>query len=355
MIQEKKRKTYSKSNLNLRDKGSESLRTDARNCFYPFFIKDEKIIGIGEVSSDDFHPRAQTVRRKGGIYEVWPIDVGGIERKWRYARQSIEDISDILKTKKTDSGYEIEIYKEYEKYKTVWNEPEYNSSLYGTKILHEILPECNFNFPKSLYLVRECLYSLIANNKNAIALDFFAGSGTTGHAVLALNQEDGGKRQFILCTNNENNICSDVCYPRIQKVMEGYKNLEGENVAGLGGNLKYYRTAFVPAAPTDKNKELLTKQSIEMLTLKEGAFTIVTENPSYVIYRNSDRYTGIIFDQLSFDEFKEAVEEIDKPISLYIFSLADEDFSDDFADMRGLIKICAIPESILRVYRRIFR
>jgi hypothetical protein len=137
--------------------------------------------------------------------------------------------------------------------------------------------------------------------------------------------------------------------------MKGYTSRTGEAVAGLGGNLKYYTTAFVPAAPIDKNKELLAKQSIEMLTLKEGTFEKLTENPSYVIYGNTDKYTGIIFDQLSFAEFKKAVATINKPISLYIFSLADDDFSDDFADMRGLIKICSIPESILRVYRRIFR
>ena len=59
--------------------------------------------------------------------------------------------------------------------------------------------------------------------KDAIILDIFAGSGTTGHAVLELNKKDGGNRQFILCTNNENNICTDVTYPRLKKVIEGYK------------------------------------------------------------------------------------------------------------------------------------
>jgi hypothetical protein len=111
----------------------------------------------------------------------------------------------------------------------------------------------------------------------------------------------------------------------------------------------------VPAAITDKNKELLTKQSIEMLTLKEGTFEKVVEKPEFVIHRNPVKYTGIIFDQLSFAEFKKSVAKVTKPISLYIFSLADEDFSADFADMKDVVKICSIPEAILRVYRRIFR
>ncbi len=236
---------------------------------------------------------------------------------------------------------------------TFWRYEDFGSTRQSNRELSDILGKGIFQNPKPTKLIRIIADSV--TEKDSVVLDFFAGSGTTGHAVLDLNKEDGGRRQFILCTNNENNICTDVCYPRINRVMKGYNNSKDEGIEGLGGNLKYYRTEFVPAEPTDKNKELLTRQSIEMLTLKEGTFEKVTDNPSYVIYRNSDRYTGIIFDQLSFDEFKKTVAKVNKPISLYIFSLADEDFSDDFADMRGLVKICAIPESILRVYRRIFR
>ena len=68
----------------------------------------------------------------------------------------------------------------------------------------------------------------LKNIKNPIIVDFFAGSGTTGHAVLELNKEDSGTRKFILCTNNENKIAEEVCYPRIEKVIVGYKNLNGE-------------------------------------------------------------------------------------------------------------------------------
>ena len=71
-----------------------------------------------------------------------------------------------------------------------------------------------------------------------MVLDFFAGSGTTGHAVLELNKEDGGNRKFILCTNNENNICEEVTYQRVKRVMVGHKNSKGNDVEGLGGNLQ---------------------------------------------------------------------------------------------------------------------
>jgi adenine-specific DNA-methyltransferase len=81
----------------------------------------------------------------------------------------------------------------------------------------------------------------ISTNKNSIILDFFAGSGTTGHSVLELNKEDNGNRKFILCTNNENNICEEVTYQRINKVINGYTTPKGKYIEGLGGNLKYYK------------------------------------------------------------------------------------------------------------------
>lgn len=339
----------------LRDWGKESSKREAaKNCFYPVYTKDETIIGFGDVCSDDFHPISSNIHKDNDVIEIYPIDSKGVERKWRFSRQSIEGIQDELLCRNVKDEYVVLRLKTNYRWKTVWTDPKYNANVYGTQLLNSMI-KTDFPYPKSLYAVEDCIKAVLHSKDNAVILDFFAGSGTTGHAVLALNHEDGGKRQFILCTNNENNICTEVCYPRIQRVIQGYKDIKGKDIVGLGGNLKYYRTKFIPAAPTDKNKELLTKQSIEMLTLKEGTFEKVSGNPAFVIYRNHDKYTGIIFDQLSFSDFKKAVAKVDKPISLYIFSLADEDFSDDFADMKGLIKICSIPEAILRVYRRIFR
>jgi len=337
-------------------RSSNYLRAAGLNCFYPIFVKNSKIIDFGDVCNGSFHPKAPNILRKDGVIEVYPVDADGVERKWVFSRQSVESVRDELSVKFNKKTQIVSIIRTKKdiNYKTVWLGDKFNAKTYGTQLLNSIIG-AEFPFPKSLYAVEECIKAVVHDRTNAVILDFFAGSGTTGHAVLDLNKQDGGNRQFILCTNNENNICTDICYPRIKNVIKGYKNQKGEKVLGLGGNLKYYVTSFVPAAPTDENKELLTKQSIEMLTLKEGTFEKVTGNPSYVIYRNLDKYTGIIFDQLSFAEFKKAIAKVNKPISLYIFSLVDDDFSDDFADMRGLVKICAIPESILRVYRRIFR
>jgi adenine-specific DNA-methyltransferase len=179
----------------LRNWGGESLRTDARNCFYPIIIEDEKIVGFGDVCDDNFHP--QQTEKHGNTYFVYPIDSKGIERKWRYARQTVENIWDVLRVKTGKNGYDIEIGKDYGTYKTVWTDSKYDASVNGTQLLKDILPDTEFTYPKSLYNVIDCITAVVGDDKDAVILDFFGGSGTTGHAVMEINK-DGGHRRFIL-------------------------------------------------------------------------------------------------------------------------------------------------------------
>ncbi|MBP8591166.1 site-specific DNA-methyltransferase [Candidatus Shapirobacteria bacterium] len=224
----------------------------------------------------------------------------------------------------------------------------------ATRMIQGMFGKKVFDTIKPVALITRILK--ISARKRSIILDFMAGSGTTGHAVLELNKEDGGNRQFILCTNNENNICSDVCYPRIKKVIEGYENLKGKLVEGLGGNLKYFKTDFVDYdEPTDRNKIKLTKQATEMLCVKEGTFEKVIDNEKFKIFKNSSHYTGIIWDQTAIPAFKKAIKDINGEFSVYIFSLSDEAFDDEFKDVKQRIELSPIPEAILRVYRRIFK
>lgn len=181
----------------LRNWGGESLRTDAKNCFYPIIVDNEKIIGFGDVSDDDFHPLSQT-EKHGSVYYVYPIDKNGVERKWRYARQTVESIIDLLRVKKTNRGYDIEIGKNFGTYKTVWTDSKFDASVNGTQLIREIIPGTSFSYPKSLYTVIECINSVVKQDKEAIILDFFGGSGTTGHAVMEINKQDNGNRHFIL-------------------------------------------------------------------------------------------------------------------------------------------------------------
>lgn len=337
---------------NLRNWGSESKREDARNCFYPIIVENEKIVGFGEVVPQNIHPEKQTVKR-GNQYYVYPIDKNGIERKWRYARQSIEEIVDLLRAKKTKSGFEIELGKDFGTVRTVWQDSRYDANEYGTKLVHKLVPDTHFDFPKSVFNTYDCIAPILYERKKAIVLDYFAGSGTTGHAVMILNKEDGGQRQFILCTNNENGIAQEVCYPRIKKVIKGHEDYP--DITNISSNLKYFKTAFVGSEPTHRNKKMLTDKSVEMLCLKENTFEEVLNKRQYRIFKNKGKHLAILFDEMQIDAFKKEIGKLKLPVSVYVFSLEGDDFREEFEDLKSKITLCSIPEAVLKVYRRIFR
>ena len=179
-----------------RNWGGESERTDAKNCFYPVLVKDDRVIGFGEVCPNDFHPK-QT-EWKDGIAYVYPIDKDGIERKWRYARQSVDDIATMLRARRSVDDYQIEIGKTFGLYRSVWTDKRYDSNEYGSKLVNDLIEGSGFTFPKSLWAVYDPIEAITGNDKDAIVLDFFAGSGTTAHAVMQMNADDGGNRRFIM-------------------------------------------------------------------------------------------------------------------------------------------------------------
>lgn len=189
---------------NLRRWGSTSNRYEGATCFYPIIInKDNKIIGFGELLDDNLHPAKQVEEKENGIRYLWPIDVKGIEKKWRYSRDTVENIKDRMFLQQSGERIEVLLKRETEPPKTVWVDDLYNSESHGTKLIKNIIGKDKFIYPKSLYAVKDCLTFAVLDNKDAIIVDFFAGSGTTGHAVNLLNAEDGGNRKCILVTNNE--------------------------------------------------------------------------------------------------------------------------------------------------------
>lgn len=233
----------------------------------------------------------------------------------------------------------------------------------GTSLLYEMFGEKVFDQPKPLSLIKYLLS--IQNNKMSkddfIVLDFFAGSGTTGHAVLEMNKEDGWNRRFILCTNNkdENNeheIASSVCYPRIKKAIDGYINTKKQKIVGLGGNLKYFKTDFVEAQPTDKNKRELVNNSTEMICIKENIFKLlVEEDLNFRIYVKGNKYLGIIFNEDAIEAFKEEADKLEGQFIVYCFSYTGASPEKEFMDMKNKHRIEPIPEIILKVYREIFK
>ncbi len=159
-----------------------------------------------------------------------------------------------------------------------------------------------FSYPKPLSLI-EYLLSLIIDN-NVIILDFFAGSGTTAQAVLELNKEDGGNRKFILCTNNENNICEDITYQRIKTVITGKRKDGSEYSEGIPANLKYYKTDFV-----SKDEEYLTddlnEHIKEMIQLELG---VDIDDVNYCLVLSDD----------DTDELEEKIDEMKDLKGIYV-------------------------------------
>lgn len=155
---------------------------------------------------------------------------------------------------------------------------EYGTTSTGADQLKKIFNITNkFSNPKPTTLIEFLIK--FSPNKNATILDFFAGSGTTGHAVLKLNAEDGGHRKFILCTNNENGICEEVTYQRLKTVITGKRADGSEYSEGIPANLKYFKTDFVDKDSEELSDELLNHIK-EMIELEHG---IKVDNQQYVI------------------------------------------------------------------------
>ena len=244
---------------NLRDSGTESDRTDAKNCFYPFYIQDNEIIGFGEIPNDDYHPISANVEIKSGriklcpantkdykfidfiidkpIIAVYPMTDSGDEKKWRYSNQSVKSILAKLEPKKTRANIQIIFHKDTGVMRSLWVDTKYDASEYGTKVLQSILgleEAKKFSYPKSIHTVTQIIDAQIGlDNNNALTLDYFAGSGTTAHAVINLNREDGGNRKFILVEQGE--YFDTVLKPRIQKVIFAKEYKDGKPVADKDG------------------------------------------------------------------------------------------------------------------------
>lgn len=193
---------------NLRRTGNNSLRSDRPNQFYPIWVNPEtlEIVGTG-ASLPLGEPRDDSP--VNGLTPIWPVDRQGIERNWYYGPERLEAEYKLGKVFARNQSYGIHIYytlkeKDSKRYKTVWSKPALDASTYGSELLNKIFGStAPFSYPKSIYAVRDCIATVCLHRKQALIVDFFAGSGTTLNAVNLLNSNDGGQRQCILVTNNE--------------------------------------------------------------------------------------------------------------------------------------------------------
>ena len=382
-------------------RGKHGVGACGPNQFYPFYINKEtrEIVEIGEpimegVSRFD-------IKQIDGCVAVFPVRDNGIEMNWGALREtamalykkgylrvgkyspdkpqqfainyltkgtikSIED-GEVVITERDKYGI-VDGYFPVGKPKvptTNWNKPTHNATSHGTDMINKMLCESRFDYPKSLYAVVDCLKCIIGNKPNALVVDFFAGSGTTLHAVNLLNKEDGGRRRCIIVTNNEvsaeestellgkgykpgdaewNNlgIARYVTWPRTVCSIQGkdvkgaplkgnYLGIDKPMADGFKANAAFFQLGFL-----DKNAVALGRQFKELLPvlwMKAGAIgkcpSIEGEIPDYFICKENKM--AVLINENAYMEFAEQIDEsID---TVYIITDSDAGYREMIKDL----------------------
>lgn len=317
--------------VNFRKHGG--YKEDAPSMYYPIYVKkDGSSFRIPKLLWNE-RIKEYSILEESETDELvsLPIDEEGRQRRWKWgldrALTQQSDMSVRLDRNKVPAIYiKARMKEEGMLPLTVWDSKEYSSTEYGANLLSKIMGGKKFDYPKSLYAVIDCLK--VGNaKKDTIILDFFAGSGTTGHAVMKLNAEDGGNRKFILCTNNENNICRDVTYERIKRVIEkeDYK-----------ASLKYFKVDYLPISDKlyyEYADELLLHIR-ELVELENG------------INFNGNAEIAIVLTEKELDDFTQNIPETCKAIYVGHDVLPTEEQEKIFAKRK--IKIKVIPEYYYR-------
>lgn len=199
------------------------------------------------------------------------------KRQWLWSKERVEQAiekGEMYFTQNKDGTWNIQTKQYLRDENGVMRRGKFQSIIdniytqHGTNEMIDFFGDAKaFSFPKPSELIVQILS--LCDKKDAIVLDFFAGSGTTGHAVQKLNQQYGTNYHFILCTNNENEICEKITYERLKKVFRGYKNRSGKDIIGIPANLKYYHTDFV-RRDEEYLSDALLEHIAEMIQLEYG-------------------------------------------------------------------------------------
>lgn len=239
----------------------------------------------------------------------------------------------------------------------LWTDLQISGTSYLTN-----LDITTFNNPKNPEIIKRIAKWF--SNSSATILDFFAGSGTTLHAAMALNAKDGGNRQCILVTNNENNICEEVTYERNKRVIRGYTNDKGVVFEGLkNNNLRYFKSEYVSRTKSLKNKKELTRLATELLCIKENCYNEVTTQYGVknwtAIFESPIKQLIVIYDDLMIEDSIEIIKKLkedqktDTRIKVYVFSNGQYPYTEDFEEVAYCVELCALPDAIYKAYQNV--
>lgn len=231
---------------NLRREGSNSDREDGQRQYYPIYANlEEGTIRVPQMNWIE-EDREWKINEKPTEYEevIYPITDSGREKNWRWSEESLrKDYSQFLARIPRNGTPQV-----YYKYRpnmdgttplTLWTDAKFSATEHGTKVLKDLFKEPQFSYPKSIYAVEECLRVMGNKDSQKIIFDYFAGSGTTGHATIKLNRDDGGNRKYFLIEMGE--YFDSVTKPRIQKVVysDNWKNGKPQDKKGISQMFKY--------------------------------------------------------------------------------------------------------------------
>jgi adenine-specific DNA-methyltransferase len=376
--------------LLLRRREPSSIRAARPNQFYPIFIsqKNGSLHSIGDAITQEVDK--ETVKSPKGTFPVWPLNSKGKEMLWgltpeiargNWEKGYLRAVNWKKETSKISIKYlpggtidriEKGITEVRGKYadgsvkafigketvgsipKSIWNMESHNAESHGTKLISKLLPDKRFDYPKSLYAVEDTLRIAINDNKNAVVLDFFAGSGTTNHSVMRLNKQDHGSRMTISVTNNEislveqkefaskgitdaneewinSGIFYSITKPRLEAAVNGV-NKKGEEIKG-----KYLFTDVFPLAKGFEenirfvtldyldNDNVIRNKSFDsistILWMISGSVGSVIEEVSETFELQPEGRYGILFDITYWQEFVDAVKEV--PTMTHVFIITD--------------------------------
>lgn len=294
--------------------------------------------------------------------KVWKCPPKG----WRIKQSKLKELENdgrlcLENSTLSEKAYWNERESEGKRIDTLWTDLPENTV--GTSQLSELFEnKVVFSNPKPTELIRRCLQ---INTSKATILDFFAGSGTTLHATMKLNAEDCGNRQCILVQQKENdaNICETITYERNRRVIQGYTNAKGKEIAGLGNSLKYYKTDFIGENDAEKagdeDKITLAQKAGYLISLVENTLEEIETNDFYQIFSDAEenQFTAIYFngDTEKFPDFVQSIQEKNKKTTVYIFTWGSPDiFENEFDDLTN-ITIKSIPQPILEIYKSLMK
>lgn len=356
---------------------------ESASMVYPIYVKKD---------CSDFRIPKLIWNEKDAKYEIlegpnsdevisWPIAEDGRMRTWKWS------ISTLLKEKDNNTGvrfdrtgtpsvyYKGRMKDEGMKPYTIWDKPQYSASTFGANILSEVIGKKKFNYPKSLYAVIDCLK--VANtHKNAVVLDFFAGSGTTLNAINLMNAEDGGKRKCIIVTNNEVSekeekrlrslgltkadkewdelgIAKSVTWKRSVNTILG-NDIKGEKLTGeyltsqkafISVNRNFHFIDYINIMDLNLSQKknmitLLTRGIIPKSLIKQDSKYIVSENEKYTI--------SILFDDEYMDDWITNIEQHKHIQEFYIFSKSLEKFNEAKVRIQNLLGDMLIEKDLSR-------